>query len=123
MSPYIWAIRGATTVDADTETQVTARVQELVTEVLERNGLAFEDLVSVIFTATDDIHSMFPAAAARAMGLTDVPLMCARELEVNGALPMCIRMMAHVVTERERSELRHVYLKGAQVLRDDLAHD
>lgn len=114
------AIRGATTVDSDTVEQVTARVQALVLALLERNGLAHEDLISIVFTATDDVVSMFPAAAARALGLGDVPLLCARELAVTGSTPRCIRILVHTQTERPRSALHHVYLEGARELRDDL---
>jgi chorismate mutase len=114
------ALRGATTVDADTVEQVNARVQALVTGMLERNGLAHDDIVSVIFTATDDIHSMFPAMAARAVGLGDVPLLCARELDIVGGTPLCIRVLMHVVTDLPRSSLHHLYLEGARGLRDDL---
>ena len=120
MPPTVRALRGATTVDADTEAQVTARVQALVTEMLARNGVAHDDLISVVFTATDDVRSMFPAAAARGVGLGDVPLMCARELAVEGGTPRCIRVLMHLTTERRRDELRHVYLEGARGLRDDL---
>ena len=120
MPPTVRALRGATTIDADTEDQVTARVQALVTEMLERNGVAHDDLISVVFTATDDVRSMFPAAAARGVGLGDVPLMCAREMDVEGGTPRCIRVLMHLTTERRREELRHVYLEGARGLRDDL---
>jgi chorismate mutase len=74
----------------------------------------------VLFTATDDIHSMFPAAAARKFGWGDVPLICARELEIDNATPRCIRVLVHLNTERTRRELHHVYLEGAVGLRDDL---
>lgn len=114
------ALRGATTVDADTTEQVTSRVQALMAAIFERNRLDKEDLVSMVFTATDDVTSMFPATAARAMGLGDVPLLCARELAVVGATPLCIRVMLHVTTELERDQLHHVYLEGARGLRDDL---
>jgi len=120
MPAAVRALRGATTVDADTEEQVTTRVQALVTEMLERNGVDKQDLISVLFTATGDIHSMFPAAAARGIGLGDVPLLCARELDINGAMPMCIRVLMHLTTERRRDELHHVYLEGTRSLRDDL---
>ena len=113
-------LRGATTVDADTEEQVTERVQELVAEMLARNDVAHDDLVSVIFTATDDIHSMFPAAAARGVGLGDVPLLCARELDITGSMKLCIRVLMHVESGKSRSELHHVYLRGTRSLRDDL---
>ena len=114
------ALRGATTVDADTVEQVTDRTKTLVQEMLDRNGVDKEDLISVVFTATDDIHSMFPATAAREIGLGDVPLLCARELEITGATDRCIRVLMHLNTERSRSELHHVYLEGARGLRDDL---
>ncbi len=93
---------------------------ELLTAMLERNGLVHDDLISILFTATGDLVSMFPAAAAREMGLGDVPLLCAKELDVVGSTPRCIRVMAHVATDRSRNELHHVYLHGARGLRDDL---
>jgi chorismate mutase len=112
------ALRGATTVDEDTPEQVTQRTQALLRAMVERNGVGHEDIISVLFTATDDIHSMFPATAARGIGFGDVPLLCARELDIVGAQPLCIRVMMHVLTAR--SELHHVYLEGARGLRDDL---
>ena len=145
--PAVRALRGATTVDADTEDQINERVQELVRQMLDRNHVSKDDLVSIIFTATDDIHSVFPATAARTIGLGDVPLICARELDIAGGMPMCIRVMVHCTTERARGELHHiyhgatprcirvlmhlytdtpradlhhVYLEGARNLRDDL---
>ncbi|HZU74698.1 MAG TPA: chorismate mutase [Acidimicrobiales bacterium] len=120
MSPSVRGIRGATTIDADTAEQVSARVQELVTEMLERNNLAAEDLVSVILTATEDVTSMYPATAARGLGLDDVPLLGAREISVEGGLPRCVRVLIHAETDLSREKVRHVYLHGARVLRDDL---
>ena len=114
------ALRGATTVEADTPEQVTDRVVELLTAMMEQNGVHHDDLISVWFTATDDIHSMFPAAAARKIGWGDVPLLCARELDIDGATPLCIRVLVHLMSEHSRSELHHVYLHGARGLRDDL---
>lgn len=116
----IRALRGATTVDEDTPEQVSARVRALIAEMLSRNDVNHDDIVSMIFTATDDITSIFPALAAREAGLGDVPLLCARELAVVGATPLCIRILMHFATERSRSELRHVYLEGAEGLRYDL---
>jgi chorismate mutase len=113
-------LRGATTVDTDTREQVGERTRALVTAMLERNGIEHDDIVSVIFTATDDIHSVFPATAAREVGLGDVPLLCARELDIAGATPLCIRVLMHVYTDKSRGELHHVYLEGARGLRDDL---
>ena len=120
MSVAVRALRGATTVDEDTAEQINKRVQALVHAMLERNSVDKEDLISIVFTATDDIHAMFPAAAARAIGLGDVPLVCARELDIDGGTPRCIRVLMHLTTERTRAELHHVYLEGAKGLRDDL---
>jgi chorismate mutase len=114
------ALRGATTVDEDTPEQITERVVALLQEMMDRNGVDHDDMVSIIFTATPDIHSMFPPAAARTIGLGDVPLLGASELDVEGGVQRCIRVMIHMTTERSRSELRHVYLEGAKQLRDDL---
>jgi chorismate mutase len=114
------ALRGATTVSEDTEAQVTERVQELLTEIMTRNGLALDDVISAIFTTTADVVSMFPAAAARGIGFGSVPLLCASEIPVPGSMPRCIRVLLHVTSERAPGDLRHVYLHGAQVLRDDL---
>lgn len=118
--PALRGLRGATTVDADTEDEINDRVQELVRQMLGRNGIDKDDLVSIIFTATDDIHSVFPATAARALGLGDVPLICARELDIAGATPRCIRVLMHLYTDTPRGDLHHVYLEGARNLRDDL---
>jgi chorismate mutase len=120
MPPAVRALRGATTFDVDEADHVGQRVVELVTLMLERNGVDHDDLISILFTATDDLTSVFPATAARAVGLGDVPLICARELAIEGATPRCIRVLMHLQTERDRSELRHVYLEGAKGLRDDL---
>jgi len=120
MAPAVRALRGATTVDEDTVEQVTERTIALVEAMLERNGVHHDDIISVWFTATGDIHSIFPATAARKAGLGDVPLICARELDIEGGQPLCIRVLMHLTTERARSELHHVYLEGAVGLRDDL---
>jgi chorismate mutase len=118
--PNVRALRGATTVDEDTEEQIFERVIALLDEMCERNGIDKDDLISVVFTATDDIHSAFPAAAARKFGLGDVPLLCARELDIDGGTERCIRVLMHLTTERSRAELHHVYQQGASGLRDDL---
>jgi chorismate mutase len=115
------AIRGATRLEADDAAEMTEAVAELVVALLERNGLTPDDLVSVIFTATPDLHSMFPAAAARTVGLGGVPLICAQELDVPGALPRVVRVLAHAETDRPRPQIAHVYLRGAEVLRQDIA--
>lgn len=120
MPSAVRALRGATTLDVDEAGHLTERVQALVTRMLDRNDVAKDDLISIVFTATEDIHSMFPATAARAAGLGDVPLICARELHVVGGTQLCIRVLMHLVTDRSRTELHHVYLEGARNLRDDL---
>ena len=116
----IWAIRGAVTLDSDTRVQVQEKTQRLVKEMLARNDVAHEDIVSIVFTATEDVSAEFPATAARALGLGDVPLLCARELTIDGGMALCVRILMHVYTERGRGELHHVYLDGARSLRDDL---
>jgi chorismate mutase len=120
MPGSVRALRGATTVAEDTEAQITERVQELLAELLARNGLVLDDVISVIFTATADVVSMFPATAARDIGFGGVPLLCASEIPVPGSMPRCIRVLLHVNTGLAPADLRHVYLHGAQVLRDDL---
>ncbi len=113
-------LRGATTVDADTVAQVTERSQELMRELMARNELIEDDIISVLFTATADVTSTFPATAIRETGFGAVPLLCAAEIAVPGSMPKCIRVLMHVHTERSRDEMHHVYLHGAQGLRDDL---
>jgi len=119
-APAVRGLRGATTVEADTVEQVTARTQELLVELMSRNGLEEEDIISILFTATADVVSMFPATAARGIGFGAVPLLCAAEIAVVGATPRCIRVLLHIQTTRARADIHHVYLHGAQGLRDDL---
>src|SRR6476646_1372946 len=116
----LMALRGATTCEEDTREEIDRRTQELVQAMLDRNEVEHDDLVSLIFTATNDLHAQFPATAARALGLGDVPLLCARELEIVGGKPRTVRILMHLYTERTRAELHHVYLEGATSLRDDL---
>lgn len=114
------AIRGATSVPADTREDIAARTAELVAEVMSRNGLTPDDLISVIFTSTEDLVATFPATAAREVGLGAVPLICAREIPVPGSLPSCVRLLAHANMPAERA-VQHVYLHDAVRLRVDLA--
>jgi len=114
------ALRGAITCDENTRTEIVSKTQRLVEELLSRNAIDHDDLVSIIFTATDDLTAEFPATAARALGLGDVPLLCARELGVEHGLARVVRVLVHCYTEQARSELHHVYLDGARALRDDL---
>src|ERR1700694_2132921 len=103
------AIRGATTLDSDSPEQVNSRVHALMSAIMERNGLVPEDLISVLFTSTPDVASMFPATAARGLReFSQVPLMGAQEIEVKGALQRCIRVMVHVETDLPPGQVRHV---------------
>jgi chorismate mutase len=115
------AVRGATALTADDRDEMLEAVSELLSELLERNRLRLDDLISVVFTVTPDLRSEFPALAARKLGMGDVPLLCAQEIDVFGALPRVVRVMAHVETELDRADIRHVYLRGTEVLRKDLA--
>jgi chorismate mutase len=115
------AIRGATTLDHDEQEHLHERTQELVDAMLTENTLSIDDLISVFFTCTPDIVSDFPAAAARQMGLGAVPLMCAQEMDVPGALPRVVRVMVHAHMDTPRADVVHVYLHEATSLRRDLA--
>lgn len=114
------ALRAAIQVSRDDREEILDAVAEMLTAVLERNAVLVEDLISVVFTATPDLTAEFPAYAARRLGITDVPLLCAAEIDVPGAMPRVLRLLAHVETDRPRHDLRHVYLRGAQQLRTDL---
>ena len=116
------AIRGATQIEVDERDQILGRTEELVREVMTSNDLTFDDFISIIFTSTDDLNSAFPAYAARQIGFTDVPLLCARELDIEGSMPRVIRLLAHVETDRSKAEVTHVYLHGAAHLRKDLTN-
>ena len=113
------AVRGAISVPEDTAASIRERTAELLEAVMERNGLRPEDLVSIILTATEDLSAEFPAAGARDIGLSAVPLLCAREIPVPGSMPMCIRVLVHCTAEAGR-EMRHAYLGEARRLRTDL---
>ncbi|MFP5360033.1 chorismate mutase [Demequina sediminis] len=117
----IRAIRGAITLDRDERDHLHARTTELVEAIMRENALTTDDLISVIFTCTPDIVSDFPAAAARELGFGAVPLMCAQEMAVPGALPRVVRVMMHAQVDRPREEISHVYLRDAVSLRRDLA--
>ncbi len=116
------AIRGAIQVDVDDRDAILEATTEMVRAVLARNGLAAADLISIVFTATPDLTAEFPAYAARQLGLTDVPLLCATEIAVPGAMPRVLRLLAHAETDLPRAAIRHVYLRGAAGLRTDLPH-
>ncbi len=115
------AIRGAVQVEANERDLILEGTAELVNEIMTRNDLTPDDVISVLFTVTPDLTAEFPALAARKLGFHDVPLICATEIPVPGAMPRVVRLMAHVETGRPRSEIQHVYLRGAAALRLDIA--
>jgi chorismate mutase len=115
------AIRGAVQVDADEREAILEGTTELVSEVMARNDLTPDDVISVLFTLTSDLRAEFPALAARKIGFQEVPMMCATEIPVPGALPRVVRLMMHVETGRSRRDIQHVYLRGAAALRLDIA--
>jgi chorismate mutase len=119
----IWAVRGATTIPEDTPEAVLTATRELLRAVLEANQIQDDDLVSILFTVTPDIHSEFPAVAARQLGLTNTPLTCAQEIAKDGALPLCIRVLIYFYTSLAKNELKPIYLRGAVRLRPDLIRE
>ena len=118
-SSRLVALRGATTVDADTQDDIKLRTEELLRALLDRNSLAVDDIVSILFTATPDVRADFPAAAARTLGLSHTPLLCAQEIPVEGAVERCIRVLIHCYG-RPDAPRHHVYLHEARQLRLDL---
>ena len=114
------AARGAIVVPEDGADALLGSTQRLLEAMLERNAVATEDLVSILFTVTDDLRAAFPAEAARRMGMGIVPLLCAREIPVEGAMPSVVRVLMHFHSDRALGEVVHVYLEGAEALRDDL---
>lgn len=114
------AIRGATCLREDEPLEMAEAVAELFGEMIRANAVSDEALVSILLTCTPDLTAAFPAAAVRQLGYHDVPLMCAQEMNVAGALPRVVRVMVHVELEVPRSQVQHVYLRGAEALRRDL---
>ena len=119
-SPLVRALRGASTCVADNVEEITEVTQELLLTMMQRNQIDHDDVISVIFTTSPDLTATFPATAARGVGFGDVPLICASEIDVPGAKARTVRVMMHVYTTRTRNEMRHVYLRDALGLRDDL---
>jgi len=115
------AVRGAVQVASDDRAEILEATTELVTEVMARNDLSTDDVISVLFTATSDLTAEFPALAARKLGFQEVPLLCASEINVPGAMPRVVRLMMHIETDKPRSRVQHVYLRGAAALRLDIA--
>jgi chorismate mutase len=114
------ALRGAITVGSNDSKAILAATEELLQAMVDRNGLEHDDIVSCLFTCTPDLNAEFPAVAARQIGMSDVPLMCAQEMDVYGQLPQVIRVMMHAYAPQER-KAEHVYLRDATKLRLDLA--
>ena len=115
------AIRGATQVEANTAESIYAGVVELLSEILSANGLTPQDVISVLFTSSPDLNAAFPAAYAREVGFQSVPLLCAVEIDVPGALARVLRVMIHCNTEQNSDQISHIYLHGAKALRRDIA--
>jgi chorismate mutase len=116
----LWAVRGATTISMDDASAVLSATEELLLKLFELNRIQPEDIVSILFTVTHDISSEFPAAAARKIGLTDIPLICTQEIPKPGSLPLCIRILMHFYTDLPKSAIKPVYLHEAISLRRDL---
>ena len=123
MSTSVRAFRGATTAEANSAEAISDATHELLQEMLERNDLAPEEIISIVFTATPDLNAGFPALAARSLGLEDVPLLCAVEMDVAGAPSHCVRILLHANSRLGRDAVRHVYLRDARSLRTDLPED
>jgi len=115
------AARGAIRVASEDREALLSATERLLSNLLERNAIQTEDLVSILFTVTDDLRAAFPAEAARRMGLGKVPLLCAREIDVPDAMPSVVRVLMHFHSGATLDEVSHVYLDGAESLRDDLA--
>ncbi len=119
---HVRGVRGATTVEGDIPSDIHEATRELLEEIIRANEItSFEEIGSIIFTTTTDLTSTFPAEAARAIGMSQVPLICASEIAVPGAMPRCIRVMLHWNTERPQSKVQHVYLREAKRLRPDVS--
>lgn len=118
-----WGVRGATTATANTPDAILEATREMLQLLLEENALSPAEIVSALFTVTPELQADFPARAARALGWTEVPLLCATEIPVPGALPLCVRVLLHVEPRAPRSGVRHVYLRGARALRPELGYD
>jgi len=114
-------IRGATMLQKNDAIEMKSAVIELLQEMLDKNKVQNDDLVSIIFTTTEDLNCAFPAASARELGLGDVPLLCSKEIEVPGAPKLVIRILIHTYSELSRKNVSHIYLRGAEILRQDLA--
>lgn len=120
---FVRAIRGAVTVPENTKISILEGTKELLVEIIKRNNLKEDDIISAVFTVTSDLNAAFPAVAARELGWTDISLMCTNEIDVPGSLRNCVRVLIHINTDKSNNEMKHVYLKGAAILRPDLSED
>ena len=117
------AVRGAITVENNTPEEILEETANMLKAIVEKNQIEKDDIISAFFSVTKDLDAAFPAAAARKIGWTDIALMCTNEIDVPGSLQKCIRVMVHFNTNKANSELVHVYMKGAKVLRPDISTD
>lgn len=118
---FVRALRGAITSDKNTAEEIVNNTTILLNQLIEKNEININDIVCMIFTLTDDLDAEFPAVAARNIGLTEVPLLCMKELNIQKSLSKCIRIMIQFNTEKSNNDLHHVFLKDAKSLRPDLA--
>jgi chorismate mutase len=116
------AIRGAITVENNCRDEIINETKELLVKIVEENSVDQEDIISIIFSVTKDLDAAFPAVAARQLGWTSIALMCTNEIDVPGSIIRCIRVLMHINTEKRNSDIKHIYLKGAKVLRPDLTN-
>jgi len=114
------AIRGAITVETNKKEEVVSKVRKMLEEIIKRNELDKDDIISVLFTATKDIDCIYPAFVAREIGITQAALMCMQEMHIEGSLEMCIRVMVNAESNKKQKDVKHVYLEGAKVLRPDI---
>ncbi len=119
----ILAVRGAITVESNTRESILEGTRELLTEMIKRNELEISDIISVIFTCTKDLTAVYPAVAARELGMKYTALFCCQEMDVDGSLPMCIRVLMHVSSNEGQMRMRHTYMRKAETLRMDLVHE
>jgi chorismate mutase len=117
------AIRGATTVEQNDANEIIGETKKLLLEIAEKNNISEDDIISIIFTVTKDLDAAFPALAARQMGWTSISMLCSYEVDVPGSLKKCIRVMMHINSDKSNKEMNHIYMKGARVLRPDLAKE
>lgn len=114
------AVRGAITVENNSKEEILEATEELLKQIILENEIEHDNLIQIIFTLTPDLNAVFPAVAARKMGITNVPLMCMSEIPVEGALKKCVRILLEMNCDKELDDIKHVYLKGAKTLRPDL---